>query len=275
LSLSLEVIVNVSLAALRKKPHTSASALKTFLSCPRQYFFRYEERAVPAFRSASLAFGHAFHASVGVHLMKSSLAHCVPLEELVETFRQMFLAELAESFVPVLFDDEEQTAGAMIDSARQMLAVFVEQYPLPTRVLGVEVPFELVLHHPKTDETVQLPLVGAMDVIAQFDAHRRVLELKTGKRKWSDLQVGNDLQPSIYRKAAKNLGHRDAEVELVVITKAKKPSLHRLPCARSQRDEIELVELALSVERAVSAGVDFRRRDWQCGTCAYAAECSP
>lgn len=267
--------MSTSLAALRKKPHTSASALKTFLTCPRQYSFRYVERAVPAFRSASLTFGHAFHTAVGTHLTQSSAAHVVPLEELVEVFRQMFLAELAESSVPVLFDDEEQTAGEMIDRARQMLAVFVEQFPLPTRVLGVEVPFELTLVHPVTNETVQLPLVGAMDAIVQFDAHRRVLELKTGKRKWSDSQIDHDLQPSIYRKAASNLGHRETEVELVVITKSKKPSLYRLPCARSQRDEIELVELALSIERAVRAGVDFRRRDWQCGTCAFAAECSP
>jgi len=267
--------MSTSLAALRKRPHTSASALKTFLTCPRQYFFRYVERAVPAFRSASLAFGHAFHAAVGAHLMNSSVAYSVPLENLVETFRQMFLAELAESSVPVFFDDEEQTAGAMTDQARQMLTVFVEQYPLPTRVFGVEVPFELALVHPVTNETVQLPLVGAMDAIVQFDAYPQVVELKTGKRRWSDQQVDQDLQPGVYRKAASNMGHRGAEVELVVITKAKKPSLHRLPCARSLRDEIELIELALSVERAVRAGVDFRRRDWQCGTCAFAAECSP
>ena len=47
--------MNISLAALRKKPHTSASALKTFLTCPRQYFFRYVERVTSAFRSASLS----------------------------------------------------------------------------------------------------------------------------------------------------------------------------------------------------------------------------
>jgi CRISPR/Cas system-associated exonuclease Cas4 (RecB family) len=267
--------MTLSLAALRKKPHTSASALKTFLTCPRQYFFRYVERVVAAFRSASLSFGRAFHTAIGLHLMKSSEFQSVPLDELVEAFRQVFLAELAESNIPVLFDDEEQSVGELLDKARQMLAVFVQQFPLPTRVLGIEVPFEMVLQHPVTGETAQLPLVGAMDVIALFDTQRRVLEIKTGKRKWSDDQVDFDLQPTIYRKAAKDLGHEEAETELVVVTKAKQPTLHRLPCARSQRDEIELVELALSVEQAVRAGVDFRRRDWHCRTCGYATGCSP
>ena len=88
--------MNLSLAALRKKPHTSASALKTFLTCPRQYFFRYVERVVSAFRSASLSFGRAFHAAVAYHLLKSSEFRTVPLDELVEAFRHVFMAELAE-----------------------------------------------------------------------------------------------------------------------------------------------------------------------------------
>jgi CRISPR/Cas system-associated exonuclease Cas4 (RecB family) len=267
--------MNMSLAALRKKPHSSASALKTFLTCPRQYFFRYVEHAVAAFRSASLSFGRAFHAAVGVHLMKSSELRAVPLDELVEVFRHVFMAELTEGSVPVLFDDEEQNADELLDKARDMLEVFVEQFPLPSLVLGIEVPFELLLQHPHTGETAELPLIGAMDVIAQFDTQRRVLEIKTGKRKWSADQVDYDLQPTIYRIAANDLGHEQAETELVVVTKAKQPTLHRLPCARSQRDEIELIELALSVEQAVRAGVDSRRRDWHCRSCGYAQRCSP
>ncbi len=267
--------MTLALVALRKKPHTSASALKTFLTCPRQYFFRYVERVVSAFRSASLAFGHAFHAAIGVHLIRSSESQAVPLDELVEAFRHVFMAELGEDSIPVLFDDEEQSTDELLDKARDMLAVFVEQFPLPSIVLGIEVPFELLLRHPLTSEAAELPLIGAMDVIAQFDTRRRVLEIKTGKRKWSADQVDYDLQPTIYRKAANDLGHQHAETELVVVTKAKQPTLHRLPCARGQRDEVELVELALSVERAVRAGVDNRRRDWQCRTCGYAQRCSP
>jgi len=267
--------MSTSLAVLRKRPHTSASALKTFLTCPRQYFYRYVQRITAAFRSASLAFGHAFHAAVGLHLMKSSEERAVSPEELVETFRQVFLVELSESSIPILCDDEEQSAGEMIDKASQMLATFTGQFPLPTRVLGIEVPFELALRHPITGEATELPLIGAMDAIVLFDVRRRVLELKSAKRKWGADQVDYDLQPTIYRRAANNLGFSDAETELVVVTKAKTPTLCRLPCARSQRDEVELVELALSVERAVRGGIDYRRRDWHCRTCGYAQRCSP
>ena len=264
----------LTLAALRKKPHTSASALKCFLTCPRQFFFRYVERAPASFRSASLAFGHAFHAAIGYYLLHSSDGTKVPAEQLVEIFREAFTSELSESEIPMLFDDEEPVE-AVVDKAKKMLGAFVEQFPLPTRVLGVEVPFELRLQHPVTGETAELPLIGAMDVIAEYAEHRRVIELKTGKRKWSADQVDYDLQPTIYRRAAIAQGHERAETELVVVTKAKKPGLHRLRCARSERDEIELVELALSVERAVRAGVSYRRRDWGCHTCSHSGLCAP
>ncbi len=267
--------MTLSLAALRKKPHTSASALKTFLTCPRQYFYRYVEQVRAAFASAALSFGRATHHALGLHWLKSTKDCNVPIDELVEAFREALMAELSESAVPVLFDDEEQSIGELVDKAKEMLSAFVEQFPLPTRVIGVEVPFELLLRHPRTGETAEQPLIGAMDVIADFDTQRRVLELKTGKRKWSADQVDFDLQPTIYRRAALSLGHDDAETELVVITKAKKPGIHRLRCARSERDEIELVELALCVERAVRAGVDFRHRDWVCHTCGYSGICAP
>ena len=267
--------MNTTLAALRKKAAFERFGAQDLSHLSASVFLSLRGARHIGVSLGKPRVGHAFHAAVGVHLTKSSEFQTVPLDELVEAFRHVFLAELAEGNIPVLFDDEEQSADELIDKARDMLGVFVAQFPMPSLVLGIEVPFELVLQHPCTGETAELPLIGAMDVIGQFDTQRRILEIKTGKRTWSADQVDYDLQPTIYRKAAGELGHQKAETELVVITKAKKPTLHRLACARSQRDEIELVELALSVEQAVRAGVDFRRRDWQCRSCGYAQRCSP
>ena len=50
-----------SLAELRARPHTSISAIKTFLQCPRRYRLQYVDRIPPAFRSAFFAFGTAWH----------------------------------------------------------------------------------------------------------------------------------------------------------------------------------------------------------------------
>jgi CRISPR/Cas system-associated exonuclease Cas4 (RecB family) len=113
-----------------------------------------------------------------------------------------------------------------------------------------------------------------MDVVAEFSEKTRVLELKTAARRFGP-ESDDAIQPTIYKLAAKQLGYANAEVEFVVVTKAKTPKLQRLLCNRSERDTIELVELALCVEHAVQTGVAFRRRDWQCRSCGYAQRCSP
>jgi CRISPR/Cas system-associated exonuclease Cas4 (RecB family) len=265
----------LNLAALRKKPHTSASALKTFLMCPRLYFFRYVQREPEAFRSSALAYGKAFHVVAQQHLRTSSETAKIPLEQLVESFRVVFAQELSAGSIPVLFDTEEQSTDELVDKASKMLAVFVDQFPLPSHVIGIEVPFELGLRHPITGQIAELPLVGAMDVVAEFSERTRVLELKTAARRFGP-ESDDSIQPTIYKMAAKQLGYMDAEVEFVVVTKAKTPKLQRLLCERFERDTIELVELALCVERAVGAGVNYRRRDpHNCRSCGYAQRCAP
>jgi hypothetical protein len=113
-----------------------------------------------------------------------------------------------------------------------------------------------------------------MDVLAEFSGKPRVLELKTAARSFGP-ESDDAMQPTIYKLAARQLGYMDAEVEFVVVTKTKTPKLQRLLCARSERDTIELVELALCIEQAVRAGVDFRRRDWHCRSCGYSQRCAP
>ena len=41
-----------TLSELRAIPHLSISKIKTFLQCPRQFFYRYIERVEPELRKA-------------------------------------------------------------------------------------------------------------------------------------------------------------------------------------------------------------------------------
>lgn len=50
----------------RRLPMVSTSSLKTFRSCPRRYYYRYEMRRRPPARSAALRFGTAWHAGLEV-----------------------------------------------------------------------------------------------------------------------------------------------------------------------------------------------------------------
>jgi PD-(D/E)XK nuclease superfamily len=163
----------MTLAALRAKPHTSISQLKTYVQCPRKYFIQYIKRALPAFRPLALVFGSAWHETIAAHLSRSRQDHQVPVDELRAHLRDGLVRGVDRNDIPVLFEEEEQDIGAVIDVAMRMLDVFLTRVPLPEQVNGVEVPFRLKLVHPVTGEVHPRPLVGAIDAIVEDRGPRR------------------------------------------------------------------------------------------------------
>jgi putative RecB family exonuclease len=263
----------MSLADLRAIPHLSISQLKTFLQCPKKYTLQYIERAEPAFRPIALAFGTAWHETIGAHLLPEVKDQFLSREELQALFRDALTAEANKKGPPVLFDDADEDLGTCIDLGLRMLDEFVLRVPRPDEVLEVERAFVLELAHPETGEIAPVPLIGAIDAIVVDEAKTAVWELKTGKKKWSADQLEYDPQMTAYAVAARELGHGDAELKLLVTTKTKTPDIQVERLVRHRADRQELAETALSVLQAVSAGVDYRVRGWCCKTCAHAGVC--
>ena len=216
--------MNATLSELRAQPHISISQLKSFLQCPRRYFLQYVERAQPSFRSAALAFGSAWHATIDEHLLRSTPLAPVGADALKDFFAGELEHELNADGPAVLFDDERDDTGQMLDLGVRMLDAFLGAVPVPEKVVGVEIPFSLFLDDAETGEVLATPLIGGMDAVVRERGVDVAWELKTGKRRWSGDQLEFDLQPTAYRLAARELGY-DAEVKLVVTTKATRPDV--------------------------------------------------
>lgn len=270
-SSSFGVHMNQSLIELRKKPHTSVSAIREFMICPRRFAFHYIERATPEFRPAALVFGSAWHATIGEWLTRP--AEDVQLEALREHLRDGIVARLNDDGANVLFDDADQDEGSLVDTAVRMLDAFVAAVPRPEKVLAVEAAFALTLNHPKTGEVLPVPLIGAMDAVVLAGGVGSVWELKTASKKWSPEQLEHDLQITAYGVAARELGYDGARLEFLVVTKTSKAAVQREVAVRHAVDERELVDVVFSVHRAVEAGVDHRARSWACASCQYAGAC--
>lgn len=261
-------------AASPKVPYLSVSRIKAFLICPRKYAFQYVEKVTPEYRSVALAFGTAWHHAIGHVLTGSTVDAKMPTDELVDVFRTALERELADDTVPVLFDDDESNLDDLVKKAQEMLEVFVRDYPIPDRVISVEEPFVLELADPATGEALDVPLVGAIDALIERAGRVLVMECKSAKRKYSADQIEFDFQTTAYIGAARKLGHDAGEAELVVTTKAARPTLQVERLVRNGRDQREFAELAVRVVRAVDAGVDHRIRGWQCRSCAHAGACA-
>lgn len=256
---------------LRRKPHTSISAVKEYLMCPRRYALHYIEQTLPSFRASASAFGSAWHETIGYWLTREA----VQQDELETYFRDDLTARLQDGKIPVLFDDDE-SEGRLVEVGIRMLRVFLARVHRPEVVLGVELPFVLELSHPTTGEVLPVPLIGALDALIVDDEGRKyVIELKTAKRRWGADQVEFDLQVSAYRLAAMQLGHGDAGLRLLVTTKTIHPEVQIEEPVRHDGDVAEVLDVIFGVHTAIAAGVDFRNRGWQCRTCPYAEACRP
>ncbi|CAN5925124.1 hypothetical protein BH11MYX4_BH11MYX4_02880 [soil metagenome] len=260
--------MNQPLIELRKKPHTSISAIKTFLSCPRKYFLSYVLRVQPAFRPAALVFGSAWHETIALWLTIDD----VQVERLQQHLRDGLIARLRGEN-NVLFDDEHEDEASLVDTAIRMLDAFMTLVPRPERTLAVEMAFQLELAHPVTEELLPLPMIGALDAVVIEGGRGAVWELKSAKKKWSADQFEFDLQATTYGIAAREGGYGGADLKFLITTKTAKPDVQRETVIRHRADEKELAEIAFGVHRAVGAGVDYPNRGWQCRTCAFAAAC--
>jgi putative RecB family exonuclease len=263
----------MTLSDLRGLPHFSISQLKTFLQCPRRYRFHYIDRLELEFRPVALAFGTAWHETIGAHLLPPVKDQWLSRAELQARFRDSLTAQVNEDGPPVLFEDEEDL-GKTVDLGLRMLDTFILRVHRPDQVLGVEVPFVLEVAHPVTGEVASVPVIGGIDAIVVDEAKTDVWELKTGKRKWSADQIEYDPQPTAYTMAARELGHGGPAVKLLVTTKTTKPDVQVTMLVRRRGDEREFAETVLDVLRAVQAGVDVRIRGWGCRSCAFAGRCA-
>ncbi len=251
--------------------YLSVSRIQTHVRCPRQYAMKYIERMPPEFRPVALAFGSAWHETIGEYLERAGKA---TTPELVEVFAESLDHGLAEDDAPVLFQDDE-TRDDLVETARQMIEVFRVKVPFPQRVIEIERSFSLELTHPATGEVLPVPVVGSIDAIIENDGIKVVWELKSAKKKWSADQIEFDLQSSTYLSAARALGHENPQVELLITTKSKRPDVQIERLVRHRRDEQELAELTFAVLAAIETGIDYRIRGWQCRSCQWAGSCPP
>ena len=264
--------MNRVLHALRDAPHTSISSIKTYLICPQKYFHRYVLDSEPTHRSVNLILGSAVHEAIATFYVGLGTTGKAPPEaELLSVFDDAWNRDL-ERDPPVRSND----IGVDKDLGLALVKAFHEGAPRPARVVAVEHPFAIPLRSPTGDETSDQLIVGAIDaVVADKAGQVTLLEAKTAKRRWSAVQLQYDIQPTIYRTAAWELGIADdPALRFDFVLKLKKPVFEPVEVVRTDDDETEAMTVLWQVCRAVDAGVFYKVRSWACADCEFAHLCA-
>jgi CRISPR/Cas system-associated exonuclease Cas4 (RecB family) len=269
-------MTNGMLTQFRDEPHVSHSQLSTYMMCSLKYQFQYLLRQPWEFVPAALAFGSAIHGAVTTYYRAlKARGEKPPLEEVQQTFQESWRKETSTR--PVRFKDKD-SAESLLALGRRMLAVFYErQAQAPGEVLAVEEPFSVPIIDPETGETLDLNLVGSFDLVER-DAKEAitVVDLKTAAKKYSEANVDNALQMSIYGYAVTMTGMSEGEDVLLrydVLTKTKEPDLARYYTVRDHPDHRRLFRVIQAVLRGIREEVFYPNPGYYCQDCPFFQAC--
>jgi putative RecB family exonuclease len=258
-----------NLSELREGLHVSVSQVKTYLRCPRQYQMRYVLGAEPEFVPRNLVLGSAVHEGLAAYYRSVMETSESPEQDVGLAALHASLETAKKNRVPLEDGGEDLEAVGT-----GLLRVFYETvYQAPPVVVGVEMPFAIELHDPMTGEVLEEKLVGALDLVVRESERHVVVEHKSAAKKWSQDQIGHDVQLSAYKLVGGEIGLGDVGLRLQVLTKAKRPAMVVENTERGDKDIRDFMATVVGVLRAVDAGAFYPVRSSMCGGCAFRKAC--
>lgn len=238
---------DIDLVDVLPRGYLSVSQATTFLKCPHSWELRYLQ-GKPTKPSARMFQGIQVHAAVET-MMERRLNTGVlpPLEDATDAFSTAF-----EKQKPLIEDWEEQDPGSVKDVGITCTTVFYKEAAPKMTPVYVEKPFHTTVK--SDDGKIHLPVLGRIDsiqvqalnekdyqaireelvdnfkqqkaagvmqlVLPPLRKPKRVHDLKVVTDKWSEGDLDNDLQFSLYAGVENT---PDVQVDQVVKGRAKTP----------------------------------------------------
>ena len=270
------MLKNESVRSIRAGKHLSASALKTFLTCPWKFKLQYVEGVAPEFRPSALVLGKSVHEALAIHHLALMEGKPVSANEVQARFDSALDLQLREE-VPISFKANEDV-DLLRETGRGLVAVYLEESVHDGSIIAVEQGWRADLINPRTGELSDVALVGVFDLVEKNGEEQLVIaEIKTAARKWSPGQVDLDLQGSLYAEAIAQAGlvpeGREAVLRYDVVVKNKKPVLDRRYAVRRPGDRELARVITWDALQAIEAGAFYRNPGWQCDGCPFRRQC--
>lgn len=243
--------------------HTSAVQLGLYATCPRKYHLRYIFRAQAEFKSVSLALGAAVHSAIGWWFEQRGTGGAPTREDVATIVRADLTAATDEATRYGKWTHED-----LEKHAERLVQCFLDKYAaLPVKDNEARLTLELI--DPETGEVMPRKVLGHLDFVLDDG---RVVELKTARSAYTDIDVAKNLQFGGYRLALRQLGIAD-EMHVVVLVKNKAPKLQHIRLKPDERSERFFLRAACDIEHAILAGHFPAAPGFGCGTCEYQRRC--
>ena len=219
--------------------HISVSQVNTYLRCPLQYFWRYEEGLkVPP--TSALTFGSVTHKAIEHNYKhKVEAREDLPVDEVKEVWADEWDKRVSETQF-----EEGEKPGEIKDEGVRIAALYMKEVAPSVQPVIVEGEFDLPL------ENLDYTLKGIVDVV---DEQSIIHDTKTSKRTPTEDSIYHDLQMTMY-----SLGHRtllgieESGLRMDYLIRTKTPKTVSLAAPpRQQKDIDRLLKLISYVARAI------------------------
>lgn len=240
----------------------SHTKIRTYLFCPRAYWFKYIEQ-IPSRPSAALVFGKAIHATIRELHLSDEMTHSAAMTSFSNLWSELLLQD------DPLFKDPKWPAAAYVALAQDILERYVLRQQGQPAPLVVE--YEFAIEQVLPDGT-QHTVTGIIDRIDEEPDGLVIWDFKSGRNRPNPKDVASDLQLTIYSWAAEqSLGRRVVQCIYYHLRKGE-----RFPTERTPMDhERLLTEVIPNVVRGIEAKAFAGVYDWRCKMCDFRQICQP
>ena len=231
----------------------SHSTVSQYINCPeRVYYEKVEHLPKKQGMTSKQLFGIAIHSAVAA-FFRGLLNHVnLDLEQLVHIFKIRY-----EAWTPSDLVDNEQPVDALCAEAKTLLEMFLAS-KLPMNPVGIERPIKYAL-------TSTLDCVGQVDLLVRDpDNVLNVIEVKTSSKTPAEDQYAE--QCLTYA----NFFREPVIAKVFLFLRRKKtPTFQILDLDINKVEIDDVIQKFTNVAKAISTGIHYRNRSWQCGSCPY------
>jgi CRISPR/Cas system-associated exonuclease Cas4 (RecB family) len=232
--------------------HLSHSQVTSFAMCPRTWHYSHAEHAPKERVGSALIFGCAVHDALAE---QNEAALNGTRINAPAAFLMAWKTQVAEAGVPVAFGKDD--ADDLLAKGRGLVAA----YEPPSGIIGVEQPFTLDL------DPALPPVEGRIDLIRRTETgDLAIADIKTAASRVLTETHAVEAQLALY-----DIAYPAAKHEVIVLGKLKTATVTLQPITPWPRSK--LVCHYTQVFRAMTAGVRFAVRGWQCAGCSFADCC--
>jgi putative RecB family exonuclease len=234
------------------EPHLSHSRITKYLTCPEQYRLYYVEGLRSRVPSASLVFGSVVHSALAQFF--SGQADAVT----------WFMQEWDNVLGLELTYKPRETWETLRSAGHILLSRFLrEELPRLGEVRGVEQPFELSV------SDLELPFVGIIDLVADVNGRRTVIDYKTSGSGYGIHEVNLSDQLTAYHLAEPEA----SQSAIWVLIKTKDPRIEWHPTGRTPEQLTEYLRKVRLVSHEIREGKFYKRPGIWCTWCDYLPVC--